>query len=82
MAFPPLGNSDHVALVSFDFLSNSKQYTLFHHIAYEYPLGDLEGLCDHLRDVPQENIFKISGSAAASDFFSRFRLESMYISLI
>ena len=69
MAFPPLGNSDHVVLVSFDFLSNSKQDTLFHHIAYEYSLGDLEGLCDHLRDVPKENIFKISGSAAASGFF-------------
>ena len=68
MAFPPLGNSDHVILVSFDFLSNSK-HTLFHHIAYEHLLGDLEGLCDHLRDVPQENIFKISGSAAASGFF-------------
>ena len=37
MAFPPLGNSDHViVLVSIDFLSNSKQDALFHCIAYDY----------------------------------------------
>ena len=28
----------------------------------------LNGLCDHLRDVPWDNIFKISASAAASEF--------------
>ena len=34
MAFPPLGNSDHVAVsVSIDFPINSKQDAPFHHIA-------------------------------------------------
>ena len=28
----------------------------------------LFGLCDHLRDVPLEDIFKLSASAAASEF--------------
>ena len=28
-----------------------------------------DGLRDHLRDVPWENIFKLSASAAASEFF-------------
>ena len=35
MAFPQLGNSDHVVVsVSIDFPSNSQQVALFHHIAY------------------------------------------------
>ena len=68
MAFPPLRNSDHtVVSVSIDFLSNSKQ-DLFHRIAYGYSLADWDGLCDHLRDVPWEDIFKLSASAAASEF--------------
>ena len=33
MAFPPLGNSDHVASVSIDFPSNSQQDASFHCIA-------------------------------------------------
>ena len=37
MAFPPLGNSDHVVVsVSIDFPINSKQDTPFHCIAYDY----------------------------------------------
>ena len=28
----------------------------------------MDGLCDHLRDVPWEDIFKLSASAAASEF--------------
>ena len=37
MAFPPLGNSDHVvASVSIDFPTNSQQDVPFHHIAYDY----------------------------------------------
>ena len=40
MAFPPLGNCDHViVLVSIDFQSNSKQGHVFHHIAYVYSLA-------------------------------------------
>ena len=67
MTFPSLGNSDHVS-VFFDFPINSKQDTLFHCIAYIYSRADWDGLCDHLRDVPWENIFKISASALASEF--------------
>ena len=41
MAFPPLGNSDHVVVsVSIDFLSNSKHDAPFHHIAYDYCCAD------------------------------------------
>ena len=69
MAFPPLGNSDHaVVSVFIDFPSNSQRDALFHRIAYDYSRADLDGLCDHLRDVPWEDIFKCSASAAASEF--------------
>ena len=69
MAFPPLGNSDDIVVsVSIDFPINSKQDALFHHIAYGYSCADWHGLCDHLRDVPWEDIFKLSASAAASEF--------------
>ena len=69
MAFPPLGNSDHVVVsVSIDFPINSKQDTPFHRMAYDYSRADWDGLHDHLRDVPQEDIFKLSASAAASEF--------------
>ena len=68
MAFPPLGNSDHVVVsFSIDFPSNSQLCTPFHHIAYDYSHADWGGFHDHLRDVPWENIFKLSASAAASD---------------
>ena len=69
MAFPPLGNSDHVVVsVSTDFPSISQQDALFHRIAYDYSRADWDGLRDHLRDVPWEDIFKLSASAAASEF--------------
>ena len=69
MAFPPLRNSDHVVVsVSIDFPSNSQWDALFHHIAYDYSCADWDSLCDHLRDVPWEDIFKLSASAAASEF--------------
>ena len=68
-AFPPLGNSDHVDVsVSVDFPITSKQDTLFYRVAYEYSRADWDGLHDHLRDVPWENIFKLSASAAGSKF--------------
>ena len=46
----------------------SKQDTPFHRVAYDYSRADCDGLCDHLRDVPWEDIFKLSASAAASEF--------------
>ena len=68
MAFPPLGNFDDVVSVSIDFPSNLQQDAPFHHIAYNYSCADRDGLCDHLRDVPWEDIFKFSASAAAREF--------------
>ena len=69
MVFPPLGNSDHV-VVSFSiyFPTNSKQDAPFHCIVYDHSLADWNGLHDHLRDVSWENIFKLSTSAADSEF--------------
>ena len=59
MAFSPLGNSDHVVVsVSIDFPSNSQRDALFQR----------DGLLDHLRDVPWEDVFKLSASAAAIEF--------------
>ena len=71
MAFPSLGNSNHVVSVSIDFPSYPQQDAPFHHIAYDYSFADWNGLCDHLRDVALEDIFKLSASAAASEFFER-----------
>ena len=77
MAFPPLGNSDHaVVSVSIDFPTNSKQDAPFHRMAYDYSRADWDGLHDHLRDVPWEDIFKL-GASAALNFVSGFRLELM-----
>ena len=68
MAFPPLGDSDDVVVVSIDFPSNSQQDVLFHRIAYDYSCADWNGLRDHLRDVQWEDVFKLGASAAASKF--------------
>ena len=69
MDFAPLGNSDHVVVsVSIDFPTNSQWDTPFHCIAYDYSRADWDGLCDHLSDVTWEDIFKLSASAAASEF--------------
>ena len=68
-SLPPLGNSDHVVVsVSIDFPSNSHQDAPFHCIAYDHSRADWDGLLDHLGDVPWEDIFKPSASAAASKF--------------
>ena len=82
MVFPPLRNFDHVAVsVSIDFPSNSNWDVPFHHIAYEYSRADWDGLHDHLRDVPWEDIFKLGASAASSEFCEWVQ-GLMYISLI
>ena len=75
MAFPPLGNSDHVIVsVSFDFPSNSQRNALFHHIAYDCSCADWVGLHDQMidvhdqmRDVPWKDIFKLGASPVASE---------------
>ena len=69
MAFPPLVNSDHVVVsVSIDFPSYSQGDAPFHGIAYDCSCADWDSLCDYLRDAPWEDIFKLSVSAAASEF--------------
>ena len=37
-------------------------------IAYDYSCADWDGLRDHLRDLPWEDIFKLGASAAAREF--------------
>ena len=70
MAFPPLGNSDHVVVsVSIDFPSDSQWDAPFHCIASDYFCADWDGLCGYLRDVPWENSVKLGASAAASEFW-------------
>ena len=69
MALPPLGNPDHVVVsASVDFPSNSQRDATFHRIAYDYSRADWDRLCDHLRDVPLEDIFKLGASAAGKEF--------------
>ena len=43
-------------------------FVTFHHIPYDYSGADWDNLHDHLRVVPWEDIFKLSGAAAASEF--------------
>ena len=67
MAFLPLENyDDFVVSVSIDFPSNSKWNALFHIIACGYSRADLDGLCDHFKDVPWKDIFKLDASAPVS----------------
>ena len=76
MAFPPLGNSDHVVFsASIEFPSNSQRDAPFHRIGYDYFCADWYGLYDHLKDVPWEGIFKLSASAAASEFCEWVQVE-------
>ena len=69
MAFPSLGNSDHVVVsVSIDFPINSKRDNPFHRIAYDYSCAGRNRLRDHLRDVPWDDIIELSSSAADDEF--------------
>ena len=64
-----MGNSNHIVLsVSIDFPSNSKQNVPFQCIDYDYSRAHWDSLRDHLKDVPWQDIFKLSASAAASEF--------------
>ena len=54
--------------VSIHFPSNSQQDVPFPHIAYNYSHDDWDGLQHHLRDVPWQDVFKLSVFAAASKF--------------
>ena len=69
MASPSLGNFHHIVVsVSIDVPSYSQWDAPFHCIAYDYSCADWDGLCDHLRDAPWEDIFKLVASAAVSEF--------------
>ena len=69
MAFPLLGNSDHVVVsVSINFPSISLRHVPFHRIAHDYSRADWDGLCDHFKGFPWEGIFKLSASSTASEF--------------
>ena len=79
MAFPPLGNSDHVVFsVSTDFPVHSQQDAPFHRIAYDYSRADWDGLHDHFRDIPLEALNLVL-QLLLVNFVSGFRLELMYI---
>ena len=83
MAFPLLGNSDHVVVsVSFNFPSYSPQDAPFYRIAYDHSRAAWDGLPNHLRDVPWKDIFKLSALLLLLKFVSGFRLELIYVSLI
>ena len=79
-------HSDHFVIsVSVDFPTNSQQDAPFHCIAYDYSHAglDWDGLHDHLRDVPWQDIFIPSVLLLLlKNFVSGFRLELMYISFI
>ena len=76
MAFPAVGNFDHVIVsVSIDFPSNSQWSALFHCIAYDYCCADWDILCDHLRDGPWQDIFKFATSAAFSEFCAQVGID-------
>ena len=58
---------------------------MFHCMASDYSHADWDGLCDHLRDVPWEDIFKLGASAVGGEFFKWIQAGIdvlMYISLI
>ena len=42
---------------------------LIHCITYSYSHNNWDDLCNHMRAVPWEDIFKFSASAATSEFF-------------
>ena len=59
-------NTDLFVLsVSIDFPSNTKRDATFHHIGYDYPRADWDGLHEYLRNVLWEDIFKLNAFAAA-----------------
>ena len=83
MAFPPLGNSDHVVVsVSVNFPSNSQRDALFHRIAYNYSRADWNGLRDDLGDYHGRISLSLVVLLLLVNFMTGFRLKLMYISLI
>ena len=54
--------------VSIDFQSNSKWDAPSHGIPYDYSHADWDVLCDHLRNVPWDDIFELIVSASYNEF--------------
>ena len=81
IAFLSMINSYYVVVsVSMIFPITSKQDDPIHRIAYDYSCADWDSLHDHLRDIPWEDIFKFSVSAAR-EFWERVEVEiNVYIS--
>ena len=68
--FPSIEKFWSCCCLSFhSFPLNSQWHALFHCMAYDYSHTDWEGLCDHLRDVPWEDILKFITSGAAGKFY-------------
>ena len=64
-----MGTSDHNPVsVSIIVSSNSKRDVPGDHTAYDLSRADWDGICDHLRDVPWNGIFKLGASAGAAEF--------------
>ena len=57
-----------IVSVSIDFPSNPKVDALFYCTAHDYSRADWDDLCDHLRNIPSEVIFKLGASTAAAEF--------------
>ena len=76
VVFLLLGNSGVVVWVSINFSSNSKGDALFHRTAYDYSRADWDGLRDHLRNVPWEDISKLGASATDPEFCEWVQVES------
>ena len=53
---------------SLTFCQTHSKMPPFYHKAFDYFCADWDGLCDHMRDFPWEDIFKLGASAAASEF--------------
>ena len=83
MAFPSLGNSDHV-VVSVSIWKLKSRYlhkeiaTPFHCIAYDYSHADWNGLCDHLEMFHKRISLKSVLLLLSVNFVSGFGLKLMY----
>ena len=56
------------------YLQTQNRDSLFHRIAYDYTCADVDSLCDHLRDVSSDDIFKLTASAAGGEFWEWFQV--------
>ena len=65
ISFSTFRNFNHVV---FSVFIDSKWDVPFHRLAYDYSCADWDSLCDHLRNVPLNDIFKLRASATSSEF--------------